>query len=268
MIIIGEKLNGSIPRCGKAIAERDEAYIKDMAKRQAEAGADFIDCCASAVDNEAETVGWMIDLIQSVTDCPISVDSPDVDVIINAMDRCNKPGLFNSVSCEGDKIEKAFPVLAKPENSGWQVMALLCDDTGIPKTPEKRIEVLERIITKADEYGIGQKRLHIDPLVEVLYMTDDGEGIFTILDVIGHIRKTYPEIHISGGLSNISYNLPARRIVNQAFAVLAMHCGMDSAVLDPTSGDLRGIILAAEAMLGKDDFCAEYISAYRAGIFH
>lgn len=273
MIIIGEKLNGSIPSCGKAIAARDEAYIKDMAKRQADAGADFIDCCASVAssDNdskkELETVKWMVDLIQSVTDCPISLDSPDVSVIIGAMEYCKKPGMFNSVSLEGDKIEKAFPILSKPENSKWQVMALLCDDTGIPKTVEKRIEVLDKIMAKADEYAIDHKRIHIDPLVEVLYMTDDGAGIFTILDVMKHIKKAYPKVHISGGASNISYNLPVRRLVNQAFITLAISCGMDSAVLDPLCGDLRGVILAAEAMMGLDDFCAEYISAYREGIF-
>jgi len=267
VIIIAEKLNGSIPSCGKAIAARDEAYIKDLAKRQADSGADFIDCCASVKENELETVKWMIDLIQSVSDCPISVDSPDVDVIIEAMAYCNKPGLFNSVSCEGDKIEKAFPVLAKPENEKWQIMALLCDDTGIPKTAEKRIEVLERIMKSAAEFGINEKRIHIDPLVEMLCTTDDEEGIHMMLDLIKHIRKTYPKVHISGGVSNISYNLPIRRLVNQAFVVLAINAGMDSAVLDPLNGDLRGVILAAEAMLGKDDFCAEYVSAYREGVF-
>ena len=267
MIIIAEKLNGSIPSCGKAISQRDEAYIKDLAKRQADSGADFIDCCASVKENELETVKWMIDLIQSVTECPISVDSPDVSVIIEAMAYCNKPGLFNSVSCEGDKLKEAFPVLSKPENEKWQVMALLCDDTGIPKTAEKRIEVLERIMTSAAEFGISEKRIHIDPLVEMLCTTDDGEGIHMILDLIKHIRKTYPKVHISGGISNISYNLPARRLVNQAFTVLAINAGLDSAVIDPLSGDLRGVILAAEAMLGFDDFCSEYVSAYREGLF-
>jgi len=139
MILIAEKLNGSIPSCAAAIAARDDSYIKDMALRQSDAGADFIDCSASVRDNELETLKWMIDAIQSVTDCPISIDSPDVPVLIDAMPLCKKPGLFNSVSGEGDKIDSAFPILAKPENSQWQVMALLCDDTGIPKSAEKRI---------------------------------------------------------------------------------------------------------------------------------
>ena len=267
MILIGEKLNGSIPSCAAAIAARDESYIKDMAKRQADAGVDFIDCCASVRENELETLSWMVDAIQSSTDCPISLDSPDVSVIIEAMPLCKKPGMFNSVSGEGDKIERAFPVLAKPENQKWHVMALLCDDTGIPKTAEKRIEVFEMIMSKASMYGIDDKRIHIDPAVEMLCTTDDGEGALMLFDVMKHVKKARPDVHISGAISNISYNLPVRRLVNQAFAVLAVGAGMDSTVLDPLNKDLRGVLLAAEAMLGFDDYCAEYVSAFREGIF-
>ena len=267
MIIIAEKINGSIPSCAAAIAARDEGYIKDMARRQADAGVDFIDCCASVKQNELETMKWMIDAIQSVTDCPIAVDSPDVSVIIDSMPLCKRPGMFNSVSGEGGKIDIAFPILAKPENSSWQIMALLCDDTGIPKSAGKRIEVFETIMEKASHYGIDDKRLFIDPLVEMLCTTDDGEGVFMILDVIKHIKKARPNVHISGAVSNISFNLPARRLVNQAFTVLAQNAGMDSAVLDPLNKDLRGVIYAAEVMLGLDDLCVEYVSAYRDGIF-
>jgi len=268
MILIAEKLNGSIPSCAAAIAARDESYIKDMAKRQADTGVDFIDCCASVKENELETLKWMVDTVQSVTDCPISLDSPDVSVIIDTMPLCKKPGMFNSVSGEGNKIDIAFPILAKPENSKWQVMALLCDDTGIPKSAEKRIEVFELIMSKAALYGIDEKRIHVDPLVEMLCTADDGEGIFLILDVMKHIKKARPDVHISGAISNISYNLPVRRLVNQAFTVLAVNAGMSSTVLDPLCKDLRGVILAAEAMLGLDDLCVEYVSAYREGLIN
>jgi len=267
MIIIAEKINGSIPSCAKAIAARDEAYIQNLAKSQTDAGAAFIDCCASVNVGELETLGWMIDTIQSVTDCPISIDSPDVSVVIDAMALCNKPGLFNSVSGEGGKIDLAFPILAKPENVKWEVMVLLCDDTGIPKSAAKRIEVFDMAMAKAKEYGIEEKRIHIDPLVEMLCTTDDGQGISMLLEVMSHIKATHPKVHISGAISNISFNLPARRIVNMAFAALAINAGMDSAVLDPLSQDLRGVIFATEAMIGLDDFCAEYTSAFREGIF-
>ena len=267
MIIIAEKINGSIPSCAKAIAERNEAYIQDLAKRQAEAGATFIDCGASVNEGELDTLKWMIDCIQSVTDCPISVDSPDVHVVLGGMAHCKRPGLFNSVSGEGGKIDIAFPVLAKPENSKWDVMALLCDDTGIPKSAAKRIEVFDMVMAKAKEYGIEERRIHIDPLIEMLCTTDDGEGISMVLEVMDHIKTTHPNVHISGAISNISFNLPVRRLVNQAFAAIAISAGMDSAVLDPLSQDLRGIIFAAEAMMGLDDFCSEYTSAYREGLF-
>jgi len=267
MIIIAEKLNGSIPSCAKAISARDEDYIKDMAKRQADAGADFLDVHAGVNVGELDVLKWMIDAVQSVTDCRIAVDSPDVQVIIDAMPLCNRPGMFNSVSLEGGKIDIAFPILAKPENSKWEIMALLNGETTIPKTAADRIEVFNKIMAKAGQYGIADKRIHIDPLVEMLCTTDDGEGISMVLEVMNHIKTTHPKVHISGAISNISFNLPVRRLVNQAFAALAISAGMDSAVLDPLSQDLRGVIYAAEAMMGLDDFCAEYTSAYREGIF-
>jgi 5-methyltetrahydrofolate--homocysteine methyltransferase len=271
MIVIAEKLNGSIPSCAKAIAAKDDAYLKDIAAKQAAANAAFIDACASVKDGELETLKWMIDAIQSATDTPISVDSPDVNVCIEAMkyvvSKGGKPGLFNSVSGEGDKIDVAFPILASEEYKKWDVMALLCDDTGIPKTAADRIRVFDAVMAKAAQYGIVDKRIHIDPLIEMLCTTDDGEGISMVLEVMRHIKETHPQVHISGAVSNISFNLPARKLVNQAFVVLAINAGMDSGVLDPLSQDLMGVIYAAEAMIGLDDFCAEYTGAYREGIF-
>ena len=262
MIIIGEKINGAIPSMAKAIADRDEAWIRDIAKKQAEAGADFIDCCASVNENEVETLAWMIGLIQSVTDTPISVDSPSAQACVEAMQYCNQPGLINSVSGEGNKIDIVFPAIADTQ---WQVMALLCDDTGIPKSAADRIRVLDHVMAKAKEYGIAQSRIHIDPLVEMLCTAED--GISVLLEVMAYAKEHYPGVHLSGAISNISYNLPYRKIVNIAFAVLCVNAGMDSAVLDPLNRDLRGAIYATEALKGDDFYCMEYISAYREGIF-
>lgn len=262
MIIIAEKLNGSIPSMAKAIAERDEEHIKNVAKRQAEAGANFLDVCASVDAGEVETLEWMINLVQEVADTPISVDSPDARVCLEGMKFCKKPGLVNSVSGEGEKIDVVFPVIA---DTGWEVMALLCDDSGIPKTAQDRIRVLNNIMAKADEYGIAHNRIHIDPLVEMLCTAE--EGIAVIVEVMKYIKEHYPKAHISGAVSNISFNLPYRKIINLAFAVLAINAGMDSAVMDPLNRDLRGAIYATEALMGEDYYCMEYISAYRENIF-
>ncbi len=264
MIIIGEKINGSIPAVAEAIARRDAAFIKERALAQEKAGATFIDCCASVPETEeVETLHWMIYCIQEVTDLPIAVDSPSADVLTKAWKFCKKPGLINSVSGEGDKIDKIFPVLA--ENKGWQVIALLSDDTGIPKNAADRLKVFDRIMAKAKEYDIRPDRIHIDPLVEMLCTSED--GIETNIEVISTVRGKYPSIHITAAVSNISFNLPVRKMINLGFTVLAMNAGLDSAILDPTNRDMMGLIYATEALLGLDDYCMEYISAYREGLF-
>ena len=266
MIIIGEKINGSIPAVAEAIAKRDSEFIKNRARVQAEAGATFIDCCASVPEaEEVETLKWMIDCIQEATDLPISVDSPSPDVLVQAYKFCKRPGLFNSVSGEGDKIDKIFPEMAKPENKGWQAIALLSDDTGIPKCAADRLRVFDKIMAKAKEYGISPDRIHIDPLVEMLCTSEN--GIETNTEVISTVRAKYPTIHITAAISNISFNLPVRKMINLGFTVLAMNAGLDSAILDPTNRDMMGLIYATEALLGMDDYCMEYIGAYREGLF-
>ncbi|HHY25287.1 MAG TPA: methyltetrahydrofolate cobalamin methyltransferase [Desulfitobacterium dehalogenans] len=263
MILIGEKINGAIPSVAKAIAAKDADFIRNLAKVQSEAGVDFLDVCAS-VDNdiELETLKWLIDLVQEVSDIPIAIDSPNANVIAQAIKFCNKPGLINSVSMEGDKVEVIFPIIA---DTKWECVALLCDDTGIPQDTEKRLEVFATLMDKAKQYNIAPSRLHIDPLVQMLCTSED--GILAIMDVIKEIKTQYPKIHVTGGASNISFNLPIRRLVNQAFIVLAMSAGMDSAIVDPTKQDLMGMIFATEALLGQDEYCMEYIGAYREGKF-
>jgi 5-methyltetrahydrofolate--homocysteine methyltransferase len=262
MIIIGEKINGSIPVVAKAIAERDAEFIKDRARKQAEAGATYIDCCASVEEDvEVETLKWMIDCIQEATDLPISVDSPSADVIAQVFPYCKQPGLINSVSMEGDKVDKLFPLIA---DTKWEVICLLSDDTGIPKCAEDRLKVFEKLMAKANEYGIKPSRMHIDPLIEMLCTSED--GIAMIEEVISTIREQYPSIHITAAVSNISFNLPVRKLINLGFTVLAMKAGLDSAILDPTNRDLLGVIYATEALLGLDDYCMEYIGAYRDGL--
>jgi 5-methyltetrahydrofolate--homocysteine methyltransferase len=263
MIIIGEKINGSIPSMAKAIAEKNEAHIKDLAKKQADAGANFIDVCASVPEEvELETLKWMIDLVQGVTDVPIAIDSPSAKICAAAIPFCNKPGLINSVSLEGDKIDTVFPLIA---DTTWQCVALLSDDTGIPKSAEKRLEVFDALMKKADQYKIAPNRLHVDPLVEMLCTSED--GIAMIVETMKKIKAQYPDIHLTGGASNISFNLPGRKFVNRAFIILSMSAGMDSAIIDPLNGEMIGLIYATEALLGMDDFCMEYISAFREGRF-
>jgi 5-methyltetrahydrofolate--homocysteine methyltransferase len=263
MIIIGEKLNGSIPAMAKAIAEKNENYVLEMAKKQSEAGAHFLDVCASVPEEqELEVLKWIIDLVQSVTDTPICIDSPSEKVCVAAIPFCKKPGLINSVSGEGKKLDTIFPVIA---DTKWECVTLLSDDKGIPDSTKRRIEVFHEIMKNAEKHKIAASRLHVDPLIEMLCTSED--GIIKVTDTIKQVKELYPKIHVTGGASNISFNLPARKYINRAFIILAMNAGMDSAIIDPLNKEMMGLLYATEALLGKDDFCIEFINAFRSGLF-
>ena len=259
MIIIGEKLNGSIPSVAKAIAERDANLIRERAKKQAEAGATFLDVCASVEEDvEVETLKWMIDLVQEVTDTPICVDSPSAKSCVAAIPFCKRPGLVNSVSLEGNKIDTIFPVIA---DTDWECVALLCDNDGIPDSVERRMKVFLGIMEKAKEYNIAPSRLHIDPLVVTL--STDQTALTVFAECCRQIKAEYPDIHITSGLSNISFGLPTRKNINQAFMVLAMNAGMDSAIVDPTNKNMIGMIYATNALLERDEYCLDYIDKFK-----
>ena len=118
---------------------------------------------------------------------------------------------------------------------------------------------------EAKKYNIAPSRIHIDPLIEMLCTSEDGIGM--VESVMQTIRSEYPSIHITGAVSNISFNLPARKLVNIGFTVLAMKAGLDSAIFDPTNRDLLGVIFATEALLGNDEYCMEYIEGFRDGLY-
>ncbi|MBR0464758.1 MAG: dihydropteroate synthase [Clostridia bacterium] len=264
MIIIGEKLNGAIKAVAQAIKARDNNFIRDLATRQLESRADYIDICSGIPDQDTEVLEWMIDLIQ--TDHPdvrFSIDSPNPDTILACMDKCRNPGIINSVSLESGKTEKLFPAVA--EKKGWNVIALLLDNTGMPTTVEKRMENFDGILAEAQKYGIAENRLFIDPLVFSVATTP--EGFLNFIGASKLIRESHPDIHIISGLSNISFGLPYRKAINHAFLIGAMLNGMDSAIMDPLNRDMLGGVYATEALLNYDEYCIEYLSAYRDDLF-
>ena len=226
MLIIGEKLNGAIKSVAEAIRNRDGAFIRDLASRQLDSRADYLDICSGVPEGDADVLGWMIDLIQ--TDHPdvrFSLDSPSPDTILACIPLCKNPGFINSVSLEGDKIAKILPAVSGEE--GWKIIALLLDESGMPETVEKRMESFHRIVEKAAEIGVSMDRLYFDPLVFTVATSPD-----SFLNFIG-----------------------------------AMMNGMDSAIMDPTNRDMLGGVYAAEALLGIDEYCIEYLSAYRDDLF-
>lgn len=261
MIIIGEKINGTIPVVKKAIEEKDEEFIRTRAIDQSEAGANYIDICAgTAPDLEVETLKWLMDIVQDAVDKPLCIDSPNPRVIEAVLKYAGKPGIINSVSLEGDKCEVIYPLI---QGTDWQVIALTCDNRGIPKDVQTRIDIAKVLVEKAASYDIGPEKIHIDPLV--IALATDNTSLFSFVDTMKNIKAIYPMIKVTSGLSNISFGMPLRKVINQNFLTLAIYAGMDSAIMDPCNRDTMATLLATEALIGRDRFCKNYNGAFRKG---
>ena len=259
MIIIGEKINGTIPSVKKAIQEKDEAFIRDLAFKQTEAGAHYLDICAStAPEVEAETLIWLMNIVQDAVDTPLSIDSPNPRMIEQVFKHAKKPGLINSVSEEGEKCEIIYPMI---QGTNWQVIALTCDNRGIPSDVQTRVDITKILVEKAAKYDITPDRIHIDPLVMAL--SADNQSLLNFIETLRTVKSLYPTIKVTSGLSNISFGMPLRKTVNQHFLTIAAYMGMDSAIIDPYNRDMYTTLLTTEALLGRDRFCRNFSNAYR-----
>lgn len=265
MIIIGEKINGAIPSVKQAIAEKNEDLIIQRTLAQVAAGADFLDCAPStATEIEYEAMVWLIDLMQGVTDVPLCIDSPNANLLARILEegRVKRPGMVNSVNEEGTKCETIFPLIA---GTDWEVVGLTCDRDGIPGDPHKKVDIAKRIIDKAVKYGVALPKLHIDPCVMALATMPSAMEDFAYC--IEAIHAYAPEVKVTGAISNISFEMPARKYVNMNCMAYAIAAGLDSAIMDPCSEDMMGTIYACEALRGKDKGGRKYNRAYRKGLF-
>lgn len=265
MIIIGEKINGAIPSIKQAIADHNEELIISRVKAQADAGADYIDCAPStATEIEYETMLWLLGLIQDNTDVPVCIDSPNAALLARVLKEghVKKPGMVNSVNEEGTKCETIFPIIA---GTDWNVVGLTCDQDGIPSDPAKKVAIAKQIIDKANKYGVALKNLHIDPCVMALATCPTAMSDFVYC--IENIHAYAPEVKVTGAISNISFNMPARKYVNMGCMMTALQAGLDSAIMDPTSRDMMGAMHAAAALAQQDKGGRKYNRAFRKGLF-
>jgi 5-methyltetrahydrofolate--homocysteine methyltransferase len=262
MIIIGEKLNGTIPGVKKAIEQRDVQTIRELAVRQTEAGAHYLDVCAStSPEIEAETLRWMMDVVQNAVDTPLCIDSPNVRALEQVLPFAKRPGIINSVAEEGGKCDIIFPMI---RGTQWQVIAQTTDGKGIPGDSDGRVSITKAIVEKAATYDITPDRIHIDPLITAI--SADNQSVLNFSKTVEAVKSLYPTIKITAAVSNISFGMPLRRILNQHFYTLAVYIGLDSAVFDPCSRDLMTSMLTTEALLGRDRLCRNFTNAYRKNL--
>ncbi|MBF7095673.1 dihydropteroate synthase [Alkalibacter mobilis] len=263
MIFIGEKINGTRSIIKDAIIERNSEYIKSIAVSQAESGADYIDINAGTdPDRETEDLLWLIDMVQSVVDTPICIDSSTPGAIKEAIKKVNKTPMINSINGDPKRLEDFLPFI-KEKNCSVIALALDESKSGMPKTVEERLTVLESIFKATRKIGIDDDKIYIDPLI-MSVATDQSAGIVAF-DCIRQIHEAYPKAHITGGLSNISFGLPNRALINRTFLTLAVAAGMDSAVVNPSNTALIESLYATELLLGRDKFCRKYTVASKNG---
>ncbi len=263
MIIIGEKINGAIPSIKTAIANKDADLIRNRTLAQETSGAHYLDCAPStATEIEYDTMCWLIDVMQEATNVPLCIDSPNVRLLSRILEegRVNKSGMVNSVNEEGDKCEVIFPLIA---GSDWNVIGLTCDKDGIPSNPQKKIDIAKRIIDKAVKYGVALNNLHIDPCVMALATMPSAMADFETC--IRGIHAYAPEVKVTGAISNISFDMPARKYINSNCMAYAIAAGLDSAIMDPCNMEMMSTIYACEALQMKDKGGRKYNRAYRQG---
>ncbi len=263
MLIIGELINSTRKQVRKAIEEKNSGFIQDLAKKQAGAGANWIDVNAGAFpDDEVEKMQWLISVIRKVTDAPLSIDSPRPAAVEAGLAMAGAEPFLNSISAESARYEALIPFLRK---YGARVVALSLDDSGMTDDMEKVWQVADGLIKRLEDDGVAPDHIFVDPLIRPV-STNPEYGIGA-LRVVEKISERHPQCHKTCGLSNVSYGLPRRRLLNQVFVAMAIARGMDSAIIDPLDPRMMANILAAEALAGRDQFCMNYITAEREGRF-
>ncbi|MGQ9558715.1 MAG: methyltetrahydrofolate cobalamin methyltransferase [Desulfurispora sp.] len=265
MLIVGELINTSRKAIKEAVEKRDAAYIREIASQQAAAGAHYIDVnCGTMVGNEPEIMQWLVQLVKEAVDRPLCIDSPSAQALEAGLALAVDKGqpMVNSISAEKERYESVLPLVLKYRA---KVVALLMDDSGMPDTAEQRLDVARRLVTDLTAAGVPMEDIYIDPLVKPV-STSDGAGL-EVLESLRLIRREFPAVHTICGLSNVSYGLPSRAVLNQAFLIQTMTAGMDSYILDPLDKKLMGFYYASRALLGQDEYCSDYLAAYRAGLY-
>jgi len=259
MIIVGELINASRKKIASAIEGQDEDAIQQLAKSQSENGADYIDVNAGIfVGQEPEYLKWLVTTVQQAVDAPCCIDSPDPKAIEAALSVHKGTSMINSISMEKERYDALMPVIS---GTDCKVVALCMSDAGMPETEDARIAIAEELINNLVKNNIPLENIYVDPLVQPL-STNDSYGT-EFLNSIERIMQQFPGIHTICGLSNISYGLPERMLLNQTFMVMAITKGLDGAIVNPLDKKMMAAIVTAETLTGKDEWCAEYLQAYR-----
>ena len=258
-VLIGERIN---PTGRRLLAEEmkkgDFSRVETDVLSQVGAGAQMLDVNAGIpLADEPALLARAVELVQSLTDAPLSIDSSIVAALESGLLAYRGKALVNSVTGEEERLEQVLPLIAK---HGAAVVAISNDETGISEDPDVRFEVAKKIVGRAADHGIPREDVVVDPLVMPIgAMATAGRQVFHL------IRRLRGELGVNTtcGASNISFGLPNRAGINAAFLAMAIGAGMTSAITNPLEAEIRQSIMAADVLNGRDPNCATWIKTYR-----
>ncbi|MFC2058066.1 dihydropteroate synthase [Chloroflexota bacterium] len=265
MLVIGENINATNKAVGEAITSKDTALLEELAKAQADAGANYIDVNVgtgtTSPEREVADMDWLVELVQTVTDKPLVIDSDNIRVIEAGLrrNRSQNP-IINSVNAEAEKLS-ALGHLAVEHGASLVALAMGAD--GIPSSVEERLAACDKIMEGLSAAGVAPGQIFFDPLVLPISV-DSEQGMIT-LRTLEEIKSRYPEAGTVMGLSNISYGLPQRKVINRGFLLMAAYAGLDAVIVNPLDVKMMGFVRVAEMLMGSDPYCKGYLRAHRKG---
>ena len=259
MILIGERINAGFKDIKEAIVNKDGSVIKQWARKQADAKADYIDVNMGTASNKPEDLCWMIETVQEEVDTTISIDNNKPDILKEAITVCKKPPLVNSTTAAEEKLDQMLPIVAEHNAS---IIGLAMDETGTPKDADKRVENAGKLLAKAMEYDIPPDRVFLDPIVmPIKFMQEQCKEMLKAASQFQLFSD--PPCHIICGLSNISSKTTHKKLLNRVFVAMLIANGLDAVILDVLDEELINTILTAEMVMNKAIFADSYIEAFR-----
>jgi cobalamin-dependent methionine synthase I len=241
LVIVGELINTSRKPVKQAIEQRDAEYVKQLACAQEKNGAAYIDInCGATEEDEEKVMAWLIENVQPVVRVPLCIDSPSPAALSVGLSLCqNGQPMVNSITAEEGRFNEVLPLVLKYH---CKIVALCMDDNGIPATADERIPIVNKLVAKLLSAGVPDDDIYLDPLVTPLSTSD--EAPLDVARTVNYIRKMYPDVHTICGMSNVSYGLPQRKVLNQAYLLHLMCAGMDGFILDPLDIRLMSLYYA------------------------
>ncbi|RQD74172.1 MAG: methyltetrahydrofolate cobalamin methyltransferase [Candidatus Syntrophonatronum acetioxidans] len=259
ILIIGELINASNKSVQKAIINHDEEFVTNLAEKQAASGAHYIDVNVATgkgeQKQEIEDMDWAVKIIQEKVDKPICIDTTDYKVLEAGLKAHKGQAMINSISHEGGRLQEFLDLASE---YGAKSIALPITEKGIPSTFEERLEVCEKIIEESVKNNYNKEDLYFDPLVLPISV-DTQNGLITMKTLEG-IKSMEAKTTI--GLSNLSFGMPERELLNKAFLLIVMQY-LDSVIMNPLDQEMKKLIIAGNAVLGRDKMCMNYLRAYR-----